>query len=278
METASIDVTAEIPANHSDDLPFHFNKLKKCLHGTMLYNRYDAYVGRSLDFYGEFSEGESLLFNELIKPGDNIIEAGANIGSHTLHMAKTIGAEGHIYAYEPQRIVFQTLCANLALNGITNVHAIQAGLGSQQGHMTVPVINPNQPENFGGISLNLTKQGEPVEIHTIDALKLSHCQLIKVDVEGMELAVIQGAKETIKNLRPILYLENDRLEKSAELVAYVKQLNYQVLLHEPPLFNPANFFNKQENIFGSLVSGNILCIHQDTPLDLAFQHWGLKKI
>ena len=59
------------------------NQLKDCRHGKMLFNVNDVYVGRSLQSYGEYSEGECEVFRQLIRPGMTVLELGANIGSHT---------------------------------------------------------------------------------------------------------------------------------------------------------------------------------------------------
>src|SRR5437773_2697778 len=91
-----------------------FNRLKQCRHGMMLYNINDVYIGRSLDQYGEFSEGELDLFQQFVKPGQLILEVGANIGAHTVWLAQAVGSTGTVLAFEPQRIVYQALCANLA--------------------------------------------------------------------------------------------------------------------------------------------------------------------
>src|SRR5258707_14359705 len=110
-----------------------FNHLKACRYGHMLYNIHDVYVGRSLDLYGEFSEGEVGLFRQLVKPGDLVLDVGANIGTHTLFFSQRIGATGRVLAFEPQRIVFQTLCANLAINSATNVWCYPHAVGGEPG-------------------------------------------------------------------------------------------------------------------------------------------------
>ncbi|MCQ4908386.1 FkbM family methyltransferase, partial [Phascolarctobacterium faecium] len=68
--------------------------------------------------------------------------------------------------------------------------------------------------NWGGLALGSFSEGVEVEVITIDSLKLSACDFIKVDVEGMELTVLQGASENIRKYRPILYVENDIAENS----------------------------------------------------------------
>jgi hypothetical protein len=108
------------------------NRVKQCRHGMMLYNVHDLYVGRSLDQYGEFSQGEIDLFGQILKPGQVVLDVGANIGAHTLWFAQTVGPSGTVLAFEPQRIVFQALCANLA--------------------HTPPLYNPN---NFLGNAVNV---------------------------------------------------------------------------------------------------------------------------
>ena len=256
-------------------LPAHvFNILVSTNLGPMLVNRNDRYVGQSLITYGELCEGEAALFRQLLKPGDVAIEAGANIGAHTVLLSNLVGESGQIIAYEPQRIVFQTLCANLALNQCLNVDARQQGLGERAGEMTLPVADPRVMNNFGGLSLLASGSGEKVTIATIDSLKLSRCHLIKIDVEGMEIDVLSGAQNTIQRCRPILYLENDRAEKSAALITKVLAMGYRAWWHLVPLFNPNNHANNPDNIFAGTVSVNMLC----QPAEFAFSVDDLREI
>ncbi|MBD1862754.1 MULTISPECIES: FkbM family methyltransferase [Trichocoleus] len=245
------------------------NDLRLCRHGMMLYNRNDVFIGRSLAFYGEYSESEVELFQQLLKPGNLVIEAGGNIGAHTVVFAKTVGRDGLVLVFEPQRIVFQTLCANLALNNLTNVSAKQVALGQKVGTTKLPPLNYEDPENFGGISLGRQYDGEEVDIKTIDSLDLQHCHLIKVDVEGMEKEVLGGALNTIKRLRPFLYVENDRPEHSEALISLIQSLNYRLWWHFCPLYNPNNFDENQENIFENLGSLNMLCIPAEIQTETA---------
>src|SRR5205807_114456 len=76
-----------------------------------------------------------------------VIDAGANIGSHALAFSKFVGRHGRVYAFEPQRLVYQLLAANLAANGITNVYSFPKGLASKPG--TMGVATPHEADNFG---------------------------------------------------------------------------------------------------------------------------------
>ena len=86
-----------------------------------LTNPNDIFIGKSLEVYGEWSHGEVNLLSKLLRPDDNVIEIGSNIGAHTLFIARDICSSGIVYAFEPRRLLFQMLCANVALNGLTNV-------------------------------------------------------------------------------------------------------------------------------------------------------------
>ncbi len=108
-------------------------RVRRCRHGPMAYLRQDAYVGRSLDLYGEYGEDEQAVLAQMVRPGDVVVEAGANLGTHTVPLARKVGPSGALIAFEPQRVVFQILCANVALNELTNVHAQNAAVGETPG-------------------------------------------------------------------------------------------------------------------------------------------------
>lgn len=239
-----------------------FTRVKPCRYGMMAYNVHDRYVGRSLDLYGEFSEGEAEMFRRLVRPGDAVLDAGANVGAHTLLFARLVGPSGAVWALEPQRVVFQALCANMALNSVTNARCLPVAAGPGPGEAALPAVDYARPGNFGGLSVG-GGRGERVPVVAIDSLGLPRCRLIKLDVEGAEEGALRGAAGTIARDRPVLYVENDREEKSAGLVRFVASLGYEMYWHRPPLYNPANFAGNPTNVFGRLVSINMVCLPRD---------------
>src|SRR4029078_551986 len=128
----------------------------------------------------------------------------------------------------------QALCANLALNQCTNVFAHQAAVGAKPGTIAVPALDPLSATNFAALSLQTAyPYGEPVPLVTLDGLDLPACHFLKADVEGMEGEVVQGAQRTIETYRPLMYLENDRQERSAELLGLIMGMDYAVFWHTP---------------------------------------------
>lgn len=245
-----------------------FNRQKACRYGQMVFNVNDTYIGRSLDVYGEYSEGEVELFRQILKPGSVVIEAGANMGAHTLALARLVTKSGVVIAFEPQRILFQTLCANLALNSVSNVYVFPQAVGALAGAVFVPPLDYTKENNFGGLALGGYQSGERVPISPLDDFSFPACHFLKIDVEGMELDVLRGATKLISRFKPVIYIENDRQEKSTELVRHLASLGYQLYWHRPPYFNPQNFLGNAENVFGNIVSLNMICVHGSLPHDL----------
>jgi FkbM family methyltransferase len=240
--------------------------VKKCRHGTMMYNVNDAFIGRSLDLYGEWCDDEVFILGQILSPGDVVVDVGANIGTHAVFFAKGVTEKGLVVAFEPQRLVFQTLCGNIALNGLTNVTCFCAAVGEKRGQITFPTVDPRQTFNFGGVRASSDGKGEVVDVIPIDELELRRCALIKVDVEGMEANVIAGAKETITRCRPALFLENDTVERSREVLEAVEAIGYKAFWQISGYYNPKNFFANGDNVFGRLQpQANVFCVPKECP-------------
>jgi FkbM family methyltransferase len=241
-------------------------RLTQTRHGLMLYPAEDIFIGPSLEAYGEYSPEEGRMFELLLRPGDVVLEVGANIGAHTLLLAQAVGPAGRVHAIEPQRRLFQMLCGNLALNDVRNVHARQLGLGAAPEMLWVSTPATGTAANFGGVCL-LPQGEEAVDVVTLDDLRLERLDLIKVDVEGMEEAVLRGGLDTIRRLRPKLYVENDRADKSAPLISLIRDLGYRIWWHLPGLYSPENYRGASHNIFeATYVSVNMLCCRAEDTI------------
>ena len=231
----------------------------------MLFLKNDLYIGRSLAHYGEYAQIELDFLEALIEPGQWVVDGGANIGSHSRMMARRVGPNGGVLAFEPQQFVFQLLCANLALVDLHQVRAFQVALGDRDGPCSLHLPDYDVVDNFGGVALG---PGQAVTMRTLDSFELPQCHLVKLDLEGAEVLALRGARETLRRHRPLLYLENDRPEQSAALLSWLADERYRCFHHSPPLFNPDNFRGRSENLLGPVRSYNLLCWPQERPFEL----------
>ena len=253
---------ASLPAaGHAPLLTNGHIALKRCRHGWFMYNRNDRFVGLSLDRYGEWCEAELAILSPLLRPGRVVLDVGAFIGSHTVFFAQKVAPSGRVYAIEPQRHAFQLLCGNVAINALTNVTALPCLAGRESGYRRLAEVSQTVEGNFGATRAVMVPHGEPTRVIRIDDLELARCDLMKIDVEGMEADVIAGATATIERFKPVIYCENNRAERSAEIHEAIARLGYRAWWHIISYYNPNNFFGDGENVFARFVpEANILCV------------------
>ena len=143
------------------------------------------------------------LIRQYARLGSTVLDIGAHIGTHTMVMSQSVGAEGRVLAFEPQPKTFRELFLNMALNDLSNISFYWAGVGDRLGNIE---LGPMYEENEGGAGL-YGGTGQSVQLLTVDSLRLSNVSLMKIDVEGMEEQVLAGAKETILANRPVIIIE-----------------------------------------------------------------------
>ncbi len=142
------------------------------------------------------------VYRARIKPGDVVVDAGAHIGTHTLQLARMVGAKGRVLAFEPQLKTYQELLVNLDLNDVHNVQAEFVALGSENRRVSMNAANPG---NEGATKVG--HGGNRVELRTLDSYHLERVDFLKIDVEGFERYLLEGARETIRRHHPPMLIE-----------------------------------------------------------------------
>lgn len=241
--------------------------VKQCRHGLFAYNLNDRYIGRSLDVYGEWAESELDLVSQVLKPGDVVLDVGANIGTHTVAFAKKVTDTGVVIAFEPQRLTFQLLCGNVALNALTNVMCQNVVVGEAPGSVLIPALDPTVEWNFGAVKSEGHKTGEQTPVVRIDDLRLRRCNLIKIDVEGAETRVLGGARATIALHRPVLFVENNSEEGSPAILRMLDGLGYSCWWHIPHYFNSNNYSGSAQRLFENYYEANVLCFPKEASVN-----------
>lgn len=250
-------------------------------HGSMLVNRNDIFMGQSFLHYGESCEYEIAVLLQLIESPQSlpgmVIEVGSNMGVHTVPIAAALGRLGRsMLAIEPQPVLFQQLCANLALNGLMNVTALPYACGSEEGSVCFQAPKYCETGNFGGTAmfpLDLLLPGRGIQrvpCHRLDSLVGDEpVALLKLDVEGFELRVLEGASAILERHHPVLYVENDRLENSQSLVEWLLKRGYRLWWHITPAYNPENFLKNERNIYGDIALMNMIGLHRSYDASIA---------
>lgn len=216
-------------------------------YGRIMRYTQDAYIGESIGLYGEYSHDEMELLRRVLKTGDTVIEVGANIGSLTIPIAQYIGNSGRIYAFEPQRITFQVLCGNIALNNLYNVWAYNKGVGKK--NKKEKIFEGLYSGNNGAFAIADNHGQYEIEIVALDDLNFEKCDLLKIDAEGMDAEIIQGATELIKRYQPYISMEANYTRAGKEIVKKLRQLDYEVYEADCSLFSSNNDFQISRNIF-----------------------------
>jgi FkbM family methyltransferase len=136
--------------------------------------------------------------------GATIIDVGANIGNHTVFFSAVCRA-AEVHSFEPNPRAFRILERNVAINRLQGVQLHRAGLSDRPYAMSIAFEDSG---NLGGTQFREGGKDErKVEAVPLDSLQIGNATFLKIDVEGMSSAVLEGAKETIALGRPVIEIE-----------------------------------------------------------------------
>jgi FkbM family methyltransferase len=155
--------------------------------------------------------------------GDGLfaVDCGANIGMHTVEWAKYMTGWGNVLAFEAQERIYYALAGNVTINNCFNARVVHAAVSNRSGTMKIPQPNYLANASFGSLELKKIERTEligqvidysedkmvDVPMVHLDAFNFRRLDLLKIDVEGMELEVIEGAMKCISEYRPIMFVE-----------------------------------------------------------------------
>lgn len=241
-------------------------------HGSMLVNRHDyrivqggAYgVGFQLLDASQFDQDEVDVAVKLLQMrrahfGDGVvaIDCGANIGVHTIEWAQLMTGWGKVIAFEAQERIFYALAGNITMNNCFNARAIWAAVGKARGVINVPVPDYFTPASFGSLEIRQTERTEFIgqdidysaenaqvtQMMPIDELALTRLDFVKIDIEGMEMEALEGARATIAACKPMMMIERIK-SNEGEIRDFLTSLDYGVYS----------------------MGINLLAVHQDDPV------------
>lgn len=192
--------------------------------------------------FQEADEGVIVLLKRYLPADGVFIDIGANIGTFTLVAARA-AFRGQIHAFEPSGHHFGRLSRNVALNRFDNVTLNQKGLYDQPGEATLFLPSrAGEMNNSGAASLYTSPAEKEAQVSEaivlvrlddyVRAQNITRIDIIKIDIEGAEIKALNGARETIAHLRPLVFMELDRdnLAKAGcgpnEVLEFWESMNY----------------------------------------------------
>jgi len=198
----------------------------------------------SIYLLGAFERSTVIALEKLVKPGDVVFDIGANIGAHTLGLARSVGATGRVFAFEPTDFAFDKLERNLALNPELKAHTY-----ARQVLLAATPDDSAPQEIFASWPLEKDDSVHPkhrgrmatarcARVDTLDRVVaregIDRLDVIKIDVDGHELPVLQGGLEALKKFRPILvmemspYVHAEEQNSFSALVALLRDAGYSI--------------------------------------------------
>lgn len=207
------------------------------------YCRLDEHMGSQIFWRGFYSGEQLKLLNQLLTPDMVFVDVGANHGEFTAFAAKRL-KEGQVIAFEPVSSLFQKLKQNVDVNAFSNVKLIPKGLSDKNSIVNIYTTEAcfedgTKHEGLHTIysTLKRSKILETIETISLDFFletqNITRIDVIKLDVEGAELAVLRGATKTIRRFKPVILMEvNEETSQAAgyparALLDYLSEMDYR---------------------------------------------------
>lgn len=164
-------------------------------------------------------EPEYALLDQLVAPGDWVLDIGANIGHYTARLSELVGTQGRVFAFEPIPDTFEILTANATRFRHRNVTLLNVAASdtSAVASMTMPLTDSGLPDYYRA-HIEASGDGVRIVCLPVDSLALpQRISLVKIDAEGTEREVLAGMTRLIERDRPTLIVEGDDPEIGARL-------------------------------------------------------------
>lgn len=190
-------------------------------------------IGRFINHHGFWEVHLLHIYTNFLKETDVVLDAGANLGFHTVNMAKKCK---HVYAFEPQPLMYNLLSTNILFGNCTHkVTQFKLGLGDKEELVKMQALKDfdekDGTHNFGGRGISKNDEGEElINVVAFDSLGLD-VTVIKMDIQGYELHALRGMLETVKRSLPWIMLENymgEGHEDDEEVLKILFDLGYEI--------------------------------------------------
>lgn len=172
---------------------------------------------------GTYEPEQTGLFQDLIRPGDVVLDVGAHVGYYTMLAAVLTGHAGRVFAFEPSPDNYAFLQSHVAKNRRADITTVNAAVGDHAGEVRFQ-------RGTGSGTGHVADDGMlAVSMVTLDGFARERgirCDAIKIDVEGAEMAVLRGAEELLGRSHPIIFLSTHGPELHRDCMAFLRRFGY----------------------------------------------------
>jgi FkbM family methyltransferase len=183
-----------------------------------------------LVIFGGWEDREIARLCSAACTGSVAIDVGANLGLFTIPLARAVGSSGRVMAFEPLPSNVELLASNIALNGLSNVQVFPLALSDSEGeialHLSYDLANPSIGIPYRANGQTITVQGSRLD-RVWAAAGRPKVSVLKIDVEGAELAVLRGAGDLLHASLPTMLIEAHSSRELHALVEWLSPFGYQ---------------------------------------------------
>lgn len=189
---------------------------------------------------GTYEKEQTAIVEHLVHPGDVVLDVGAHVGYYTMLFASLVGRSGRVFAFEPDPRNFAFLGQHARLNGRENITVVNAavgdhlgqvmfehGSGSGTGHVDAAGISGADAPTSNDVR---SRARFPVRMETVDGFARANgirVDAVKIDVEGAEMAVLQGAQSVLRDFHPIIFLSTHSTDLHRECLDFLRAFGYE---------------------------------------------------
>jgi FkbM family methyltransferase len=191
-------------------------------------------------FFGQYEKETNDLLFEYIKPGQTVLEAGANNGTETVLLSRLVGSTGKVIAFEPVKHIYQTLQLNLSINHCTNVLTEQMALGESDEQLYFNVLsedfcNQGMASKYDEKSADAKVLVQQTSVDLwLNKNNIRNIDFIKMDIQGAEIELLKGAQYIIQKSKPIIFTEaTEDFLSIKKLFDALSELGYAVYFIQP---------------------------------------------
>lgn len=206
---------------------------------------------------GFYEQGTMHVIGACLREGDVFVDAGASVGLMSLHAARLVGANGRVLAFEPAPERYQDLVDGIAVNALSNVTALAAGLAADPGELRLYMRGSPSMVDQTRDDDTLT-----VPVHrlddVLDAQRISRVRFVKIDVEGLEPEVLLGAKRLLQSPEPPILCYEHGIYRHSTPIAELLPTGYRTF----QLAGTAHRVSKLVPTRSRLRADNVFAVHE----------------